>query len=130
MSNIKKDDLVLVNDNSGSLEVTESGIQFKMAIPGKCMFNLSPVFRVIWTGDNILPAKQDWHIYDTKRFNNTIIEEYPKGRTFLIKKEYLLKVNSEEGKKYIINHPKMVVDFKEIEKMRQELRHYSFEIGV
>jgi len=130
MNSIKKDDLVLINDNSGSLEVTESGIQFKLAIPGKCIFNLSPVFRVVWTGDDILPAKQDWVIYDTKRYNNTIIEEYPKGRTFLIKKEYLLKVNSDRGKQYIINHPKRVEDFKETEKMKRELEHYSFEIGV
>ena len=130
MNNITKDDLVLVIDNSGALEITKEGILFRYAIPGKCFFNLSPVFRVIWTGNNILPAKQDWMIYETKRYNNTIIEEYPEGRTFLTKKEYLIKANSEEGKNYIVNHKNKVKDYERTQKTIRKLERYKFEIGV
>jgi len=99
---IEKDDFVFVIDNSETLEVGEKGIEYeKVSIPGGVHDVVSPIFKVIHTGKNILPAKQDWMIYDKKRYNNTIIENIYNGKTYLIKKEYLLKLHSKESEEYI-----------------------------
>ena len=111
--NIKKGDLVLVRDNSGTLKITEEGIKFKHALPGGSLYTPSPVFKVVHIGEKILPALQDWHIYEKKRYNDTIIKNVysPAKESFLVKQERLIKVNTKEYEDYIANHNKRIEIF-------------------
>lgn len=101
---IKKNDKVIVRDNSYSLAIKEEGVVFKHAIPGKFIFDDSPVFKVIYTGDVPLPS------YNTtserkagipRKKNDTIIENIATQENFIIRREFLIKINTPEYEKYL-----------------------------